>query len=149
MAIKRSYGRIVENNTLLGFHMVNDNSEEYLIYAEQLINISNNPKQFIRIKKRNQSPDPKKNYYPGEIYGYISNKEINTVLYTKLSIHIGPADQPLKLIEDDDKCHLEGSTYQQDYHFPEQEFECFVKSIKYMHKQHEKFTLLRMNYDIS
>jgi len=154
--LERSYGKIGEQNKMLGFNMVNPDGEEFFIYAESLINVYKNrskqvkSKNYVRIKKRDRDPKQNRGYHQGEIWAkatemYNPRKEPKN--YFKIQLYFGPAGKKLKL-------NKEGSGFlgilvsKAVYIFPKDEFHCFVKSIEAMYMQHTSYTLMKMGADL-
>lgn len=153
--IERSYGKIGEQNKMLGFNMVNPDGEEFFIYAEPLINVYRNrskqmnSKKFVRIKKRDRNPQKNRGYYQGEIWAkatemHNSRSEIKN--YFQLDLFFGPAAKKLRLNDDGDG--FIGVVEKQSYKFPKDEFHYFVKAIEAMYTQHTSYTLMKMGAEI-
>lgn len=156
--IERSYGKIGEQNKVLGFHMVNPEGEEFFIYAESLINVYRNrsklmnSQKFVRIKKRDREPQKNRGYHQGEIWARASEMHNSRAIdgemknYFKIHLFFGPASKTLSL--NDDGTEINGFVAKSVYIFPKDEFRCFVKAIEAMYTQHTSYTLLKMGADM-
>ena len=145
MSYKRSFGKIQERKGILGFHMVNAESEDFFIYDEPFINVCRNPNKYVRVKKRDRYPKDNRGYYQGEIYGYLDEVEIDGEQVSEFNLYFGPAEKALKF---DAEGSLTGIINQHEYLFPKEEFLHFAKAIDLMFTQHRDFIMLKMNADV-
>ena len=145
MSIKRSFGKISEQNGVLGFQMVNPNSKEYFIYADPLITIYNYLGDFVRVKKRDREPKRGRGYHQGEIYGIALESDLTTQSkhYIKLILYFGPAEKTLKLNKTETS--FLNTIEKQEFIFPFDEFGYFAKAIEAMYTQRSDYMYLKMN----
>ena len=153
--IERSYGKIGEQNKLLGFQMVNPDGEEFFIYADPLINVYRNiskqskSRNFVRIKKRDRDPKQSRGYHQGEIWAKaieMHNPRREPKKYFKIKLYFGPAAKKMTLNETGTE--FIGLVAKQTYNFPKDEFRCFVKAIEAMYTQHTSYTLMKMGAEV-
>ncbi len=126
--------------------MVNPQSQQFIIFTEQLINLYRNIGEFVRIKRKDNKASQKTGYYLGEIYGCLEEYTQNKKSYYKLTLYIGAAYKILQL-------NSAGTEFtdiieEQEYWFPEEELTRFIECIDSMYSQQTHFTMLMMNTDI-
>lgn len=144
--MKRSYGRIIWQRNMPVFQMVNESSQQFIIYTEPLINLYRNIDKFVRVKRKDNKNNQKTGYYLGEIYGRIEEYEVDEQDYYKLTLHIG---MPYKIMHlDEDTETFSDILANQEYWFPKEELAKFIECIDTMYSQHTHFTMMLMNTDI-
>ena len=144
MSIKRAYGRIIWQKHMPVFQMVNQQSQQFIIYAEPLINLYRNIGEFVRIKRKDNKSNQKSGYYLGEIYGRI---EVGEPSGYKLTLFIGSPYKIMQLNAEGDG--LSDVIEEQEYLFPEEDLIRFIECIDSMLIQNSHFTLLMMNTEIA
>ena len=153
--IQRSYGKIGEQNKMLGFHMVNPEGKEFFIYADPLINtyINRSKKlnsgKFVRIKKRDSDPKKNRGYHQGEIWAravrvLTPKSEIKS--YIKIHLYFGPVAQ--RLTPNPEGTGMKGHVSEEVYKFPEDELIHFVKAIEAMYMQNTSYILMKMGAEV-
>ena len=144
--IQRSYGKISEQNKMLGFHMVNPEGKEFFIYADSIINTyskrnqKGNFNKFVRIKKRDRDPKKNRGYHQGEIWAkaietFIPKSKSESKGNLKIYLYFGPISQRVK--PNPEGTGFIGHVYEEIYIFPKEELKSFVMSIEAMYTQHD------------
>ena len=146
MSIKRAYGRIIWQKHMPVFQMVNQQAQQFTIYAEPLINLYRKFDKFVRIKRKDNRGNQKTGYYLGEIYGRLEEYEYDEKKYCKLTLHIGSPYQTMQL--NTEGTELSDVIEQQEYWFPEDELVKFIECLDVMVSQNNHFTLSIMNTEI-
>ena len=140
----RAYGRILWRDNMPVFQMVNPSSQQFVIYAEPIINLYRNKDKFVRIKRKGKS-SKKSGYYQGEIYGILEEDKYDEKPYLKITLHIGA---PYKTMHLNENRELSDVVDVQEYYFPKTELIRFIKSIDAMYTQSSHFTMLLMDTEI-
>jgi hypothetical protein len=143
--MNRSYGRITWQRNMPVFQMVNE-SDQFIIYAEPLINLYRNIDKYVRVKRKDNKNNQKTGYYLGEIYGRIEEYEVDEEDYYKLTLHIGKPYKIMQLDEETDT--LSDLLVTQEYWFPQEELTKFIECVELMYSQFAHFTMLVMNTEI-
>lgn len=145
MDFKRSYGKIKEQNGVLGLNMVNPKRKEFFIYAKYLKGLYKHHGKLYVVKKRDRDYKKDRGYHQGEVVGRLfkNDKDIDhEEPVTTIWLYFGPGEQSLKL--NDDKTDILNWVEKHCFSFPKEEFEHFVKAIISMLKQNDKYIYMKM-----
>ena len=146
MSFERSYGKIKEQNKMLGLNMVNPESKEFFIYAKYLKDLYVLHNQFYIVKKRDREYKKDRGYHQGEVIGILFKQDENFSdkdLVTTIELYFGPGEQSLKL--SDDEAEVLNWVEWHSYSFPQDEFRSFMNAIIAMEEQHKDYMNLKMN----
>lgn len=117
--------------------MVSSDSREFTIFADPLVALYENPKEWVLVKKKDGGRRKNKSYYPGEIYGLLRVRVHEKKRFYQLDLYMGEQyktikidaeiNQPLDIID------------KHTYFFPDDELDAFVKCIRLMSDQQDIF----------
>lgn len=157
--IQRSYARIMwRNNEILGLQMINTEGHQFFIYAAPLLTLVDNQGEYVRIKRRDNTPSKYSDHHPGEIYGIIKeirdpdyvSEESEPVpkkhLYYQLTLYFGTAERKIRLVSFGNKLMEVVGTHR--FIFPRLEFNKFIGTLKAMTSQSLIYQQLSQKCDI-
>ena len=147
---KRSYAQIRYRKGELGLHMVNPRANDFFIFAEYLIAMSEYPDEYILVKIRDKEIDNNTHDYQGEIWGQMTISNVinpeDTEMYASILLCFGPAGKALKFNERDRK--FKEVVEEHRYTFPFDEFEGFLIALEAMAIQEKNFKALKRGSSI-